>query len=71
MENHKTAFRFVSINTAAEMIGVSASTVRRLIDSGNFPKPFHVTENRIVLLESDIHSWMAEVYQNREAANDN
>ena len=67
----KENLKFVSIKHAAEMIGVSNSTIRRLIDRGNFPQPFNITESRIGLLEGEVRQWMKETYEKGQAANDN
>ncbi len=45
------------------MIGVSTSTIRRLIEAGNFPRPFKITESRIGLLESEVKQWMKETME--------
>lgn len=62
---------FISIKHAAELIGVSVSTVRRLIESSDFPNTFKITESRIGLLESEVKQWMEETYKRGQAANDN
>jgi excisionase family DNA binding protein len=62
---------FISIKHAAELIGVSVSTVRRLIERSDFPNTFKITESRIGLLESEVKQWMEETYKRGQAANDN
>ena len=63
--------RFISIRDAAELVGVSVSTIRRLIEKEKFPQTFKITESRIGLLESEVRDWMANVYKKGQAANDN
>lgn len=62
---------FISIKHAAELIGVSVSTVRRLIERSDFPNTFKITDSRIGLLESEVKQWMEKTYKRGQAANDN
>ena len=71
MQKMKESDRFISIKHAAELIGVSVSTVRRLIERSDFPNTFKITESRIGLLESEVRQWMEETYKKGQAANDN
>jgi predicted DNA-binding transcriptional regulator AlpA len=71
MEELNNPERFISMKDAAELIGVSVSTVRRLIERSDFPNTFKITESRIGLLESEVRQWMKETYEKGQAANDN
>lgn len=71
MEKLNESDRFISIGVTAELIGVSVSTVRRLIERSDFPNTFKITESRIGLLESEVKQWMKETYEKGQAANDN
>ncbi|MDC0433102.1 AlpA family phage regulatory protein [bacterium] len=71
MEKLNDPDRFISVKDTAELIGVSVSTVRRLIERSDFPNTFKITESRIGLLESEVKRWMEETYRKGQAANDN
>ena len=71
MEELNNPERFISMKDTAELIGVSVSTVRRLIERRDFPNTFKITESRIGLLESEVRKWMKETYEKGQAANDN
>lgn len=71
MKKLETNDRFITTREAAEIVGLSISTVRRLIASGDFPKTFKITQSRIGLLESEVRHWMENVANGRGAANDN
>ena len=71
MEKLNELDRFISIGGTAELIGVSVSTVRRLIERGDFPNTFKITESRIGLLESEVRQWMKKTYEKGQASNDN
>ena len=71
MEKPNEPERFISIKDTADFIGVSVSTVRRLIERGDFPNTFKITESRIGLLESEVKQWMKDTYEKGQAANDN
>ena len=71
MQKMKESDCFISIKHAAELIGVSVSTVRSLSERKDFPNPFKITESRIGLLESEVKQWMKETYEKGRAANDN
>lgn len=50
--------RAMPIATAAEYVGLSASTVRRLCGAGEFPKPVNITDARIAWLKEDLDAWL-------------
>lgn len=48
---------FVSTADAGAMLGVSKSTVERLIREGDLPKPKLISGRRVGLLVSELETW--------------
>ena len=59
--------RILSIRQAAEKIGVSVSTLKRLLAVDAFPGKINVTERRIGFLESEVDAFIAERVAERDA----
>ena len=62
---------FISIKAASLKVGLSVTTIRRLVKDNKFPQPIYLTEKRIAFLESEVQNWMIEIYMKGKAQNDN
>lgn len=40
------------------IVGLSCSTIYRLMDEGKFPRPIRLSQNSVGWLESDIDKWL-------------
>lgn len=52
--------RFLRIRQVCEKVGLSASQIRRLTDSGDFPQRIHLTERTFAWLESEVEDWQEQ-----------
>lgn len=59
--------RFIKTKTAAEMLGISTTTLRRQGDIGNGPPRVRISPNRVGYRESDVQAFIAS----RPAENSN
>ena len=59
--------KVLSIRAAADMAGISVSTLKRLMAGGAFPHKFQITERRIGFLESEVSAWISERVAERDA----
>lgn len=50
----------LNVKQVAEKIALSESTIYRMINSGEFPKPFVLYSNRTGWLEEDVDAWLAQ-----------
>ncbi|WP_370278582.1 helix-turn-helix transcriptional regulator [Pontibacterium sp.] len=41
-------------------VGLSCSTIYRMMDAGTFPKPIRLTPSRVGWKESDIQKWIED-----------
>ena len=71
MQNTKKERNLVSMKDLVDDLGLSASTIRRLIHKGEFPQPIKITQSRVVFIGSEIEQWITEAIQRGKAANDN
>jgi predicted DNA-binding transcriptional regulator AlpA len=51
---------FASRDAAATFAGVSKSTLRRMVESGDFPRPVYLTPSRPAFWIEGLKSWAAE-----------
>jgi prophage regulatory protein len=63
MTEPATVSRFLRLPEVCDRIGLSRSTVYRLINEGVFPDPVKVTARTSAWLESSVQRWMAERIQ--------
>jgi prophage regulatory protein len=63
MTEPATVSRFLRLPAVCDRIGLSRSTVYRLINEGAFPDPVKVTARTSAWLESAVSTWMAERMQ--------
>ena len=52
--------RFVRMHEMNHIIGVSKSTIHRLIKKRDFPKRFRISEGSVGCFEADIRDWMRQ-----------
>jgi len=52
--------RYIRIKELAVMLGISKSTIYRLVQENKFPKQFRLTERTSVWRLSVINQWIAE-----------
>lgn len=50
--------RILKLPEVLECTGLSKSTLYRLINSGDFPKPVRLTSQRVGWLASQVQAWM-------------
>ena len=60
--------QFLSMREVTRRLGVGASTLRRMIKRGEFPRPVRVGLRRVAWLASEYESWVAERKAERDAA---
>ena len=51
---------FLSRKQVCETLGISTSTLRRLVDCGDFPQPIQISERRQLFRDNDIFDWLEE-----------
>lgn len=57
--------RLIGIGETANMVGLSRSTVLRLVKQGLFPRPVHASERRKLWSLSEIAEWIEERKEER------
>lgn len=50
--------RFLTPKSVCSLIALSRSTLDRLVNSGQFPRPIKITERRIAFVESEVLNWL-------------
>ena len=51
---------FLTRKQVCETLGISTSTLRRLVDRGDFPQPIQISERRQLFRDNDIFDWLEE-----------
>ena len=51
---------FLARKQVCETLGISTSTLRRLVDSGDFPQPIQISERRQLFRDNDVFDWLQE-----------
>ena len=51
---------FLTRKQVCETLGISTSTLRRLVDLGDFPQPIQVSERRQLFRDNDVFDWLQE-----------
>lgn len=49
----------LGIKQVAEKVNLGKSTIYRMIERGEFPKPFNLVGHRTAWLDTDIDKWLA------------
>ena len=49
---------FLTIKEASEMLGISVSTINRLIKRGDFPLKVKISPRRMVFMKFQIQEWV-------------
>ena len=49
---------FLTIKEASNLIGISVSTINRLIKKGDFPPKIKISPRRIVFMKEQIEEWI-------------
>ena len=58
MINEKTR-PFLTIKEVSKLIGISVSTINRLIKKGDFPPKIKISPRRIVFMKHQIEEWIS------------
>ena len=56
---------FLSIKEVSELLGISVSTINRLIKRGEFPPKIKISPRRIVFMKNDINEWIKKIEKNK------
>ena len=49
---------FLSIKEVSELLGISISTINRLIKNGDFPQKIKISPRRIFFIKRDVDEWI-------------
>ena len=49
---------FLTIKEVSNLIGISVSTINRLIKNGDFPKKIKLSPRRMVFMKREIDEWI-------------
>ena len=49
---------FFTIQEVSEFLGISVSTINRLVKEGDFPPKVKITTRRIVFMKNEIDEWI-------------
>ena len=49
---------FLSIKEVSDLLGISISTINRLVKKGEFPSKIKLSSRRIVFMMSDVEEWI-------------
>ena len=49
---------FLTIKEVSNLIGLSVSTINRLVKKGDFPLKVKISPRRIVFMKNQIHEWI-------------
>ena len=53
-ENHP----FLTIKEVSELLGISVSTINRLIKIGDFPQKIKISPKRMIFMKREIDEWI-------------
>ena len=48
----------LNLKEVSELLGISISTINRLIKKGDFPKKVKISPRRMVFIEKEIEDWI-------------
>ena len=57
--------RFIRLDELISKTGLGRSTIYRMMDNGEFPKPINLTSNKVAWLQSEINNWMQSKVEQR------
>lgn len=57
--------RFIRLDELISKTGLGRSTIYRMIDKGEFPKPINITSNKVAWLQSEVTEWMKSKVEQR------
>ena len=49
---------FLTMKEVSDLLGISISTINRLIKKGEFPQKVKISPRRIVFMRTDIEDWI-------------
>ncbi len=49
---------YLTRKQVCETLGISTSTLRRLVDSDHFPKPIQISDRRQLFRQRDVFGWV-------------
>ena len=49
---------FFTIQEVSEFLGISTSTINRLVKKGDFPPKVKISQRRIVFMKKEIYDWI-------------
>ena len=52
--------KYLTRSEVCKILGISTSTLRRLVDCGDFPQPIQISERRQLFRDNDIFDWLEE-----------
>ena len=52
---------FLTIKEVSKLLGISVSTINRLIKRGEFPSKKQLSPRRFVFMKSDIRKWIDQI----------
>ncbi len=55
---------FLTIKEVSEFLGISVSTINRLITNGDFPPKIKISPRRIVFMRNPIQEWLDKTETN-------
>lgn len=61
MENKE---KFLKLAKVAEITSLGETSIKRLINKGQFPKPIKLSARRNAWLEHEVHDWMKKKIEN-------
>lgn len=59
---------FLPLKEVIRRTGVSRTSIYRMFDKNQFPRPVNLSESRIAFVESEVIAWQAERLAERERA---
>ena len=54
---------FLTIKEVSKLIGISVSTINRLVKKGEFPSKIKLSPRRIVFMKNQIEEWIERKYK--------
>lgn len=57
--------RFIRLDELISKTGLGRSTIYRMMDNGEFPKPISLTSNKVAWLQSEVNNWMQSKVEQR------
>lgn len=51
--------RLLRLPAVIDRVGLHRATIYRKVESGEFPKPIHISQNAVGWIEAEIDAWIA------------